>query len=98
MVPGIGTFNVAEDQLGDGPANSNRNIDLTATGVSVGDTVTITNVTAEGDLNGGTETFTMTIGATTTAGLNTGNQYSGTLDAVATAVCIFHRQSKRTAK
>ena len=84
--PVSNTFTVAEDQLGDGPANSNRNIDLSALGINIGDTITITNVLAEGDLNGGTETFTITIGGTTTPALNTGQQYSGTLDPVTPTV------------
>ena len=61
--------------------SSTDTIDLTALGVSIGDTVTVSNVLADGDLNGGTETFTLDFnsGEFTTGGLQTGLQNIGSL-------------------
>lgn len=63
-------------------------IDLSAFGVSIGDTVTISNVLADGDLNAGPETFTLDFnsGAFTTGALQTGLQNAGALTAVTTPV------------
>ncbi|MEM7752684.1 MAG: Hint domain-containing protein [Pseudomonadota bacterium] len=63
-------------------------IDLTAFGVSVGDTVTISNVLADGDLNSGPETFTLDFnsGEFVTGNLQTGVQNNGSLIAVTTPV------------
>ena len=63
------------------PANSgssSQSIDLSGYGISVGDTVSISNLLAQGDLNAGNETFTLTFnGGVTTGPVNTGSQNAG---------------------
>ena len=58
--------------------NSSQNINLSAFGVAIGDTVSISNLFAQGDLNGGAETFTLLFnGGVTTGAVNTGSQDFG---------------------
>ncbi len=64
------------------PSNLMTTVDLTSTGLQVGDQVTVSNFQADGDLNGGTETFFFIINdgfadEVTETGLRTGFQFSG---------------------
>ena len=63
-------------------------IDLSAFGVSIGDTVTISNILADGDLNQNPETFTLDFnnGEFVTGDLQTGVQNNGSLIAVDTPI------------
>ncbi len=68
--------------------SSTDNIDLSAFGLGIGDSVTISNILADGDLNFSTETFTLDFngGAFTTGNLQTGIQNNGSLIPVTTPV------------
>ena len=68
------------DILTDGGASTDS-VDLSSYGVSIGDTVTIDNILADGDLNGSTETFTLDFnsGEHVTGNLQTGLQNAGSL-------------------
>ena len=65
--------------LGDGPDSANVNIDLSSTPLTIGDTVTITNVRADGDLDGAPEVFALNFnsGQEIHTGLQTGQQFTG---------------------
>ena len=60
--------------VGGGAGTTTTTLDLTSTGVSVGDTVTISNILANGDMNSAGETFSLDIGGVTATGLQTGSQ------------------------
>ncbi|SHE57840.1 conserved repeat domain-containing protein/Por secretion system C-terminal sorting domain-containing protein [Psychroflexus salarius] len=67
-------------QLGDGPVDDTQNINLSSLGVSIGDQITVSNLLADGDMDGGTEVFSLSInGGTAITGLQTGLQCNGTL-------------------
>ena len=67
---------------------STDSIDLSSFGVNIGETVTISNILADGDLNGGNEDFTLEFnnGEFTTGDLQTGVQNNGSLIPVTTPV------------
>ena len=67
---------------------STDSIDLSSFGVNIGDTVTISNILADGDLNGGNEDFTLDFnnGEFVTGDLQTGVQNNGSLIPVTTPV------------
>ena len=59
--------------LGDGPVSDTQNVDLSSTGVMVGGSLTASTVRARGDLNNGTEVFSLSFnGGTVFGGLTTG--------------------------
>lgn len=63
-------------------------VDLSATGIAIGRTVTISNIAATGDINGSFETFTLDFnsGEFDTGPINTGLQCSSNLDPVRTPI------------
>ncbi len=77
------TFNIP--QTG---GTSTQLVDLSATGIPIGSTVTISNIVATGDLNGSTETFTLDFnsGEFNTGNVRTGVQCSATLDPLLTPI------------
>lgn len=86
----VGTFTTTSTQvdvLTTGGSSTDA-INLTPYGVSIGDTITISNVLADGDLNGSNEHFTLNFnnGEFITGNLQTGLQNSGSLTAVSPAV------------
>ena len=68
--------------------SSTDTIDLSSFGIAIGDTVTVSNVLADGDLNGSSETFTLNFnsGEFTTAALQTGIEINGSLTTVSPSV------------
>lgn len=68
--------------------SSTDTIDLSSFGIAIGDTVTVSNVLADGDLNSPGETFTLNFnsGEFTTAALQTGIQINGSLTTVSPSV------------
>ena len=78
------TFTTDPVDLANGPATTNVVIDLSGTGLAVGDTVTVSDVVANGDLDAGIETFSIefnkgTASAQLFSGLQTGEQFTGFL-------------------
>ncbi len=72
------TATAADANIPESGGSSSQNINLSAFGVSIGDTVNISNLLAQGDLNSATETFTLTFnGGVTTGPVNTGSQDLG---------------------
>ncbi len=68
--------------------SSTDTIDLSGLGFSIGDSVSISNILADGDLNSASETFTLNFnnGEFITGNLQTGFQNAGSLQAVTTPV------------
>ena len=68
--------------------SSTDTIDLSSFGIAIGDTVTVSNVLADGDLNSPGETFTLNFnsGEFTTAALQTGIEINGSLTTVSPSV------------
>ena len=68
--------------------SSTDTIDLSSFGIAIGDTVTVSNVLADGDLNHSSETFTLNFnsGEFTTAALQTGIETNGSLTTVSPSV------------
>ncbi|MGB1043440.1 MAG: hypothetical protein ACPGU6_08605, partial [Tenacibaculum sp.] len=59
---GITTFTTTVRQLpNDGPITDSQNIDLSSLGVLIGNTVSLNNLLADGDLTSGTEIFSLTV-------------------------------------
>ncbi|MEO0830380.1 MAG: Hint domain-containing protein, partial [Pseudomonadota bacterium] len=88
MDPGIFTTTSSQVDVFVTGGTSTDAIDLTPFGVSIGDTITISDILADGDLNGGSETFTLDFnsGEFTTGALQTGVQNAGALIPVTTPV------------
>ncbi|QSS98262.1 LamG-like jellyroll fold domain-containing protein [Psychroflexus sp. ALD_RP9] len=77
---GCNSLTTSVRQLGNGPVDDTQNINLSSLGVSVGDQITVSNLLADGDMNGGTEVFSLSInGGTAITGLQTDEQCEGTL-------------------
>lgn len=81
------TFTSDPIDLADGPDTTNVTINLSGTGLEVGDTVTVSNVLANGDLDAGTETFSIefnkgTASAQFFGGLQTDEQFTGSIPLV----------------
>ncbi len=77
---GCNSLTTSVRQLGDGPVDDTQNINLSSLGVSIGDQITLSNLLADGDMNGGTEVFSLSInGGTAITGLQTDEQCEGTL-------------------
>lgn len=74
----IGSFTLQLDpfQIPDDGGSSTQNVDLSSYGVRLGQNVIVSDVIADGDLNGSSETFTLSFnaGSYTTPGLQTGEQ------------------------
>ena len=86
---GVSTLTTTVRQLAnDGPVTDTQNIDLSILGVSIGSTVSLNNLLADGDLtNVGTEVFSLTINSgTPITGLQTGADCNGSLIAVTNPV------------
>ncbi len=80
QVEGCNSLTTSVRQLGDGPVDDTQNINLSSLGVSIGDQITVSNLLADGDMNGGSEVFSLSInGGTAITGLQTGQQCEGTL-------------------
>lgn len=77
--------------VGGGASSDTTDIVLTGSGLSIGETVTISNILADGDLNGAGETFSLDFnsGEATTGAVATGVQHGGTLVALNPALAAF---------
>ncbi len=73
------TTNIEVVPVGGGAGSSDVNIDLSGTGLEVGDKLTVSNFLVDGDLNGGGETFSLNFnsGEQSASGLRTGAQFTG---------------------
>ncbi|MEM7374962.1 MAG: FG-GAP-like repeat-containing protein [Bacteroidota bacterium] len=82
----VGAFSLqtAAFQIPSNGGNSTQNVDLSAYGIEIGDLIQVSNVVADGDLNGSNEYFTLSIngGVAVSSELNTGIQCSGSNEAV----------------
>ncbi len=88
MDPGVFTTTSPRVDVFNSGGSSTDTINLSTFGVSIGDTVTISNILADGDLNQSTETFTLDFnnGEFVTGNLQTGVQNNGSLISVTTPV------------
>lgn len=67
-------------ELGDGPVDDIQAVDLSSIGATIGDTVIIDDLLADGDLNGSSEVFSLSInGSAAINGLQTGVQCNESL-------------------
>ncbi len=88
MVAGTFTTTATQVDVPNSGGTSTDTINLTGVGVSIGDTVTISNILADGDLNQTPETFTLDFnnGEFVTGPLQTGLQNAGSLQPLTTPV------------